>query len=433
MTRNMELAARRANAVPRGIASMHAGIYAARADGAEVWDTAGRRYIDFSGGIGVLNTGHRHPKVLAAVLAQLDRFTHTAFQVLPYEPYIELAERLNRLAPGQWAKKTLLLTTGAEAIENAIKIARAYTRRPGAIAFGGAFHGRTLLALGLTGKMEPYKSGFGPFPADLYHVPYPRPVHGVTSDDSLNAIAALFKSDIEPERVAAFLIEPVQGEGGFYVAPTPFLRALRQLCDQYGILLIADEIQSGAARTGRMFAIEHSGIAPDIIAAAKSLAGGFPLSAVIGRAEIMDAVAPGGLGGTYAGSPLGCAAALAVLDAFEEEGLFERATQLGQRLLVRLGELARRAWRIGDVRGLGAMVAIEFFKDPDRREPDPEFARFVVAECARRGLILLSCGAYGNVIRLLMPLTTSDEIVDEGLSILDQCIVGAEAPFASAA
>ncbi|TAK87726.1 MAG: 4-aminobutyrate--2-oxoglutarate transaminase [Betaproteobacteria bacterium] len=433
MTTNMNLAARRANAVPRGVASMHAGIYAARAEGAEVWDTVGRRYIDFSGGIAVLNTGHRHPKVLAAVRAQLDRFTHTAFQVLPYELYIALAERLNRLAPGEWPKKTLLLTTGAEAIENAVKIARAYTRRPAVIAFGGAFHGRTLLALGLTGKVEPYKTGFGPFPADLYHVPFPNPLYGVSSDDALAAIAALFKSDIEPERVAAFLIEPVQGEGGFYVAPPPFLSALRRLCDEHGILLIVDEIQSGAARTGRMFAIEHSGVVPDLIAAAKSLAGGFPLSAIIGRAEIMDAVAPGGLGGTYAGNPLGCAAALAVLDVIEGERLAERATRLGERLLIRLGELARRTRRIGDVRGLGAMVAIEFFKNLERREPDPDFARDVVADAARRGLILLSCGTYGNVIRLLMPLTAPDTIVDEGLAILEQCVVDAEAPLASAA
>jgi 4-aminobutyrate aminotransferase/(S)-3-amino-2-methylpropionate transaminase len=433
MSTNIDLAARRASALPRGIASMHAQVYAVRAENAEVWDVEGRRYIDFAGGIAVLNTGHRHPKVLAAVRAQLDRYTHTAFQVLPYEPYIALAERLNRLAPGDGPNKTLLLTTGAEAVENSVKIARAYTRRSAVIAFGGAFHGRTLMALGLTGKVEPYKAGFGPFPADLFHVPFPNPLHGVSHDHALGAITALFKSDIEPTRVAAVIIEPVQGEGGFYIAPPEFLRALRRLCDEHDILLIADEIQTGVARTGRMFAVEHSGVVPDLITVGKSLAGGFPLSAVVGRADVMDAVAPGGLGGTYAGSPVGCVAALAVLDLIEEEQLLEHSARLGERLVQRLGKLAQRTHRIGDVRALGAMVAIELFKDRERRNPDPDLARRVVAEAARRGLILLSCGMHGNVIRLLMPLAASDAIVDEGLAILEQSIADVEAPLASAA
>src|SRR5262245_29532481 len=329
MTSNTELHARRQQAVASGVASIHARIFPARAQNAEVWDVEGKRYIDFAGGIAVLNTGHRHSQVIAAVREQLERFSHTAFQVLPYEPYVALAERLNELAPGDAPKKTLLLTTGAEAIENAVKVARAYTKRPGVIAFGGAFHGRTLFALGLTGKVEPYKTGFGPFPGEIYHVPFPNPLHGVTIEDSLHALEALFKADVEPARVAAIVIEPVQGEGGFYIAPPEFLRALRRLCDQHGIVFIADEIQTGIARTGKIFAIEHAGVVPDLIVLAKSLAGGFPLSAIVGRADIMDAVGPGGLGGTYGGNPLCCAAALAVLDVIEEERLLERATRLG--------------------------------------------------------------------------------------------------------
>jgi 4-aminobutyrate aminotransferase / (S)-3-amino-2-methylpropionate transaminase / 5-aminovalerate transaminase len=412
---------------------MHAQVYAARAENAELWDVEGKRYIDFAGGIAVMNSGHRHPKVVAAVRAQLERFTHTAFQVLPYEPYVALAERLNALAPGHGPKKTLLLTTGAEAVENAVKIARAYTKRPAVIAFSGAFHGRTLLTLGLTGKVEPYKAGFGPFPGEIYHAPFPNPLHGVSVQDSLRALEAIFKADIEPARVAALIIEPVQGEGGFYIAPPEFLRGLRRLCDQHGIVFIADEIQTGVGRTGKMFAIEHASVVPDLIVMAKSLAGGFPLSAIVGRADIMDVVGPGGLGGTYGGSPIGCAAALAVLDAMEEQHLLQRALRVGERLKSRLQALAQRTWQIGEVRGLGAMVAIELFQDRERRRPDADLAKQVIANAAQLGLILLSCGTYANVIRILVPLTASDALLDEGLDLLEASIAQSVAPLASAA
>lgn len=422
MTTNSELLDRRNRAVARGVACMH-NLFAASAENAEVWDVQGKRYIDFAGGIGVLNTGHRHPKVMAAVQAQMEKFTHTCFQVMPYEPYVALAERLNALAPGDGAKKTLFLTTGAEAVENAVKIARAHTKRPAVIAFNGGYHGRTMMTLGLTGKMLPYKIGFGPFPGDIYHVPFPIDVHGISADDSFTALHNLFKYDVEPSRVAAIIIEPVQGEGGFYVAPFDFLKRLRALCDEHGIMLIADEVQAGAARTGKTFAIEHSGVVPDLITLAKSIAGGFPISAVVGKAEVMDSVAPGGLGGTYAGSPLGCAAALAVLDVFEEEGLLQRSLELGEFMRDRLHAMAERMSCIGDVRGLGSMVAMELFRDADgTREPDPDLAKRLVGLAAERGLILLSCGIYGNTIRILVPLTGTDELVADGLRIIEGCL-----------
>jgi 4-aminobutyrate aminotransferase/(S)-3-amino-2-methylpropionate transaminase len=414
---NAALMARRQAAVARGVGQAH-DIFVARGLNAEVWDVEGRRYLDFAGGIAVLNTGHCHPQVIDAVKAQLDQYTHTCFQVLAYEPYVELAERLNALAPGAFTKKTVFLSTGAEAVENTVKIARAYTKRPGIIAFNGGYHGRTLLTLGLTGKVAPYKTGFGPFPGEVFHALFPNELYGVSVDDALHSVELLFKNDIEAERVAAFIVEPVQGEGGFHVAPNAFIAGLKALAHRHGILLIADEVQTGAGRTGTWFASEQWPVAPDLIACAKSLAGGFPLSAVIGRAEVMDAPAPGGLGGTYAGSPIGCAAALAVLKTFEEDRLLQRCQALGERLRAGLKAIAARVPAIGDVRGLGAMLAIELFQGGPKRQPDADLTRRVVTEAARRGLILLSCGTHGNVIRILVPLTAPDAQVDEGLQIL---------------
>ena len=422
MASNSDLQARRNAAVARGVANMH-NLYAERAANAEIWDVEGKRYIDFAGGIGVLNTGHCHPKVMAAVQAQMARFTHTCFQVMPYEPYVALAERLNALAPGDAPKKSLFLTTGAEAVENAVKIARGYTGRSAIIAFNGGYHGRTMMTLGLTGKVAPYKVGVGPFPAEIFHAPFPIELHGISVEASLAALQNLFKCDVEADRVAAIIIEPVQGEGGFYVAPFDFLHKLRAICDEHGILLIADEVQAGAARTGKVFAIEHSGVAPDLITLAKSIAGGFPISAVVGRADVMDSVAPGGLGGTYAGSPLGCAAALAVLEVFEQEGILERSLKIGEYMMVRLAAMAKRHACIGDVRGLGSMVAMELFRvDNGQRHPDADLAKQLVALAAERGLILLSCGIYGNTIRILVPITVSDAMLDEGLDILEGCL-----------
>ncbi len=414
---NAALLARRHAAVARGVGQAHE-IFVQKARNAELWDVEGRRYIDFAGGIAVLNTGHLHTGVVAAVKAQLDLYTHTCFQVVAYEPYVEVAERLNTLAPGAFAKKTLLLTTGAEAVENAIKIARAHTGRPGVIAFTGGYHGRTNMTLGLTGKVAPYKIGFGPFPGEVYHALFPNALHGVSVQDALHSVELLFKNDIEPQRVAAFILEPVQGEGGFYIAPPEFISGLKALADRYGILLIADEVQTGAGRTGTWFACEQWPVAPDLITTAKSLAGGFPLAGVVGRAEVMDAPAPGGLGGTYAGSPVACAAALAVIEAFEQEKLLARSQDMGALLVRGLKDMAAKVPAIGDVRGLGAMVAIELFEAGDKARPDADLTKKVVAEAARRGLILLSCGTYGNVVRILVPLTASNELLDEGLAIL---------------
>lgn len=423
MATNTELQKRRIEAVAPGVASM-LPVFCQRAENAELWDVEGRRYIDFASGISVLNTGHLHPRVKAAAEAQLRDFSHACFQVTPYESYVALAERLNRLVPGDTPKKTLLMSTGAEAVENAIKIARAYTRRSGVIAFGGGFHGRTMMALALTGKMLPYKQGFGPFPAECYHAPFPIDYHGVSVEASLEALTALFHADVDPSRVAAMIVEPVLGEGGFYIAPPEFLRELRRLCDEHEIVLVVDEVQSGFARTGRMFAVEYAGIEPDIVTMAKSLAGGFPLSAVTGKAEIMEAPGPGGLGGTYAGSPLACAAALAVIDVIEEEGLADCALRIGDRIASRLEAMAadERFSCIGDVRHLGAMVAMELVTDRETHAPDPELTRAVVQGAAGKGLVILSCGTRGNVIRFLAPLTASDELIDEGLEILQQTL-----------
>ena len=414
---NAALMARRRAALPSGLGQGFE-IFVERAEGAEVWDVEGRRYIDFAGGIAVLNTGHRHPALVAAIAEQLGKFTHTCFQVLAYEPYVELAERLNSLAPGNFAKKSFFMTTGAEAVENAIKVARAYTKRSGVIAFGGGFHGRTMMGMALTGKVAPYKIGFGPFPAEVYHAKFPCDLHGVSEDDAIASIEALFKYDIEASRVAAIILEPVQGEGGFYAASPAFAQRLRALCDQHGILLIADEVQTGAGRTGTWLACEQWGVAPDIITMAKSLAGGMPLSAIIGRAEVMDAPAAGGLGGTYAGNPLACASALAVLDVFEKENLLQRSVDVGLRLKAGLTAIAQKHKCIGDVRGLGSMIAIELFKNGDLHQPDADLAKKLATEAAKRGLILLTCGTYANVIRVLVPLVASDAILDEGLAII---------------
>lgn len=426
MSNNADLHKRRIAAVPRGVGNSLA-VYADRALNAELWDVEGRRYVDFASGIAVVNTGHLHPRVKAAMAAQLEKITHGCFQVTPYESYIALAEELNRLAPGPTPKKSIFLTTGAEAVENAVKIARYATRRSAVIAFTGGFHGRTLGCIALTGKVQPYKAGFGPMLPEVFHVPYPMAFHGVAPEQSLAAIENLFKADVDPQRVAALIIEPVQGEGGFYIAPPEFLRALRALCDKHGILLIADEIQTGFARTGRTFAIEHAGIEPDLMTVAKSIAGGVPLSAVIGKAEIMDAPVVGGLGGTFAGSPLACAAGLAVLEVLEQENLNQRAQDLGARLVSRLRQMQAKFPCIGEVRALGMMVAIELVKNRRADAPDAELTRAVVQAAGRRGLILLSCGLYSNVIRILAPLTIPEAQLDEGLVLLEQSLAEASA------
>lgn len=423
---NAELLARREAAVPRGVASA-TPIFADYAENAELWDVEGNRYIDFAGGIAVLNTGHRHPKVIAAAKAQEDHYTHTSFQVVAYEPYIALAERLNALAPGDHAKKTLLVTTGAEAVENAVKIARAATGRSGIIAFTGGYHGRTLLTLGMTGKISPYKKDVGPFPADIFRAPFPNVRDGITVKDALTALQNLFLTDAQPERVAAIIIEPVLGEGGYMPVPFDMLRELRAICDQHGIMLIADEIQSGFARTGTWFAIEHSGVVPDLITVAKSMAGGYPIAGVIGRAEVMDAMIPGGLGGTYGGNPVACAAALAAIDVIEDEGLLARSNAMGETFRTRFADIGARVapYRMWDIRGLGAMIAIEFVTDFESAAPDGVLTKAVIAQALKRGLILLACGMHGNALRIMVPITASDDIIDEGLAIFEEALTAA--------
>lgn len=415
---NEQILARKAAATPRGVGVM-APFFAARAEGAELWDVEGRRFIDFAGGIAVMNVGHGHPKVKAALHEQVERFTHTCYQVVPYESYVSLAEKINQLTPGSHAKKTAFFSTGAEAIENSIKIARSYTKRAGVIAFGGAFHGRSMMAVALTGKVQPYKAGFGPFPAEIYHAPFP--CHCASLAEVKKAMHHLFKADIEPSRVAAIIFEPVQGEGGFNVIQAEGVEWLRQLCDEHGILLIADEVQTGFGRTGKLYAMEHFGVVPDIIISAKSLAAGMPLSAVTGRAHIMDAPAAGGLGGTYAGNPLAIAAAHAVIDIMAEEKLPERGARLGDRLKAELNALRPGVPQIADVRGLGAMVAVEF-NAKGSGEPDPDFTKRVQAAALARNLILLSCGVNANVLRFLFPLTISQAVFDEALGILREAL-----------
>ena len=418
--KNAEISARKNDAISRGV-GMTTQIYADKAENSEIWDVEGRRYIDFAGGIAVLNTGHRHPKVVEAVKNQLDRFTHTCHQVVPYENYVALAERLNKMVPGNFEKKTIFATTGAEAVENAIKIARCATGRSAVIAFTGGFHGRTFLGMALTGKVVPYKVGFGPMMGDVFHVPFPLEMHGIDVETSLDVLDKLFKADVDPKRVAAIILEPVQGEGGFYDVPRALMKALREICDEHGILLVADEVQTGFARTGKLFAMEHYDVVPDLTTMAKSLAGGFPLSAVTGRAELMDAPGPGGLGGTYAGNPLAIAAAHAVLDVIEEEQLCDRANQLGNRLKQRLEAIRADVPHIMDIRGLGFMNAVEF-KVPGTDKPNADFTNAVRVKALEKGLILLTCGVYSNVIRFLAPITIQDEVFNEALDLIEASI-----------
>ena len=419
---NADLKKRKDAATPRGVGVM-CDFYADRAENAELWDIEGNRYIDFASGIAVLNTGHRHPRLMKAIAEQMDRFTHTCYQVVPYESYVELAEKVNELSPGTGPKKTAFFTTGAEAVENAIKVARAFTGRPSVIAFNSAFHGRTLLGMALTGKVNPYKLGFGPFPGDIYHALYPNAQAGVTIEDAKEALKHLFLADVDPKRVAAIILEPVQGEGGFNVCPPEFMRFLRETCDEHGILLVADEVQTGFGRTGKLFAMEHYDVQPDLTTMAKSLAGGMPLSGLSGRADVMDAAAPGGLGGTYAGNPLSVASALAVIDAIEEENLLARGAELGDLLQARLNDIAKDVKTICEVRGLGAMVAVEF-RDPETGKAAAQLVKDIQNRALANKLILLTCGIEGNVIRFLFPLTITDAVMAEALDILEAAIRG---------
>lgn len=423
---NAQWQLRKEAAIARGQGNV-APVYIDRAENAEMWDVDGKRYIDFGTGIAVCSTGHLHPEVKAAVSRQLERFSHTCVMVTPYDSAVELAEKLNELAPGDSPKKSAFVTTGAEAVENCVKIARAHTGRRGVIAFAGGFHGRTLLAMGLTGKITPYKNLFGPFPGEIYHVPYPVKYHGVTVEDSLKALEALFQADIAPSDVAAIIVEPVQGEGGFYPAPDGFLQALRALCDKHGIILIADEIQTGFARTGRFFCCEYAGIEPDLMTVAKGVAGGFPLAAVVGKSDIMDSPLPGSLGGTYGGSPVGCAAALAVIEVIAAENLVDRAAQIAEIFKKRLTEIqARYPDVVGDIRAeRGAMVAMELVRNGDPQQAAPDLTRELVSLAYRNGLVLLSCGSRGNVIRFLPALTISDELISEGLDVVAECLAEA--------
>lgn len=395
--------------------------FVARAENAELWDEDGRRWIDFAGGIGVLNLGHRHPRIVKAVQEQLERVMHTCSAVISYAPYVQLCQRLCEKAPVKGPeRKAMLVNTGAEALENAVKIARAATGRSGVITFDGAFHGRTMLTLAMTGKVLPYKNDFGPMPGDVYRAPYPNPLHGISDEMALGAIEKLFKTDIPAHRVAAIVIEPVQGEGGFYIASPSYLKALRELCDRHGILLIIDEVQSGFARTGKLFALEHSGIEADLLTTAKSLANGMPLSAIVGTAKVMDASGPGSLGGTYSGNPLSCAAALAVLDTIEEENILARSTQMGRLLAERFAVWQQRFEMVSHPRNLGAMAAFELLDANGK--PDAAMAQALCAKAREQGLILLSCGFYSNTIRVLVPITAPSDVLEEGLSIIERSL-----------
>lgn len=424
LTENQRLLALREQHVPRGIATAHP-VVAARALGAELWDVDGKRYLDFVGGIGVLNTGHSHPRIVEAIRRQAGEISHASFQVVAYENYIQLAARLNNLVGGDEHYKSVLFTSGAEAVENAVKIARGYTNRTAVISFRGGFHGRTLLGVTLTGMSQPYKQNFGPFPAEIYHATYPNAYRGISSERALAELDELFATDVAPDRVAAIIIEPVQGDGGFLAAPKEFLQALRARCTEHGIVLILDEIQAGFGRTGRMFGFQHAGIQPDLVTVAKSLAGGMPLSGVVGRAAIMDAPTPGGLGGTYGGNAVACAAALAVLDLFAEQELLKQGEMLAAQLNQGLLALQRRYPRIGDVRGLGFMQAIEMVADDARQSPDAALAQKVIDESRNAGLLVIKCGIHRNVVRFLAPLVTTPAQLAEALQMLDEALAAA--------
>lgn len=416
MMTNETWQARKESVIARGMGNL-APIYIDEASNATLTDIEGKQYIDFASGIAVTNTGHSEPRIVEAVTRQLQKFSHTCAMVTPYTSFVELAEQLVELAPGETDKKAIFLTTGAEAVENAIKVARAHTKRSGVIAFKGGFHGRTNMCMGLTGKVAPYKAGFGPFPNEIYHAPFPNSAHGVTIEQSLSALEDLFTSDIEPTRVAAIIFEPVQGEGGFYPAPERWAIAIREICDRHGIVLICDEIQTGFARTGKMFASEHLGIIPDMTTMAKGIAGGFPISALVGKAEIMDAANPGGLGGTYAASPIACVAALEVLKIIQQDKLCERATHIGERFNARLSQMKEEISCISEVRQQGAMIAIEL-SDPSTKAPLADITKQLVAQALPKGVVLLSCGVKGNVIRFLPPLTIEEELIENGLTVV---------------
>ncbi|MRS18737.1 4-aminobutyrate--2-oxoglutarate transaminase [Enterobacteriaceae bacterium RIT692] len=411
--KNSQLQQRKDDALPRGTGNL-CQWYVEHAENATLRDGEGNSWIDFAGGIAVLNTGHRHPRIVQAIADQLEKFTHTAFQVTPYESYVALAERLNRVVPIAGKAKTAFFSTGAEAVENAVKVARASTRRHGIITFGNSFHGRTFMTMAMTGKVAPYKRDFGPMPASVWHARYPNSVTGISVDDALSSLQDIFTQDIAPQDVAAIVLEPIQGEGGFHVAPPEFFSRLRALADEHGILLIADEVQTGFARTGKLFAMDHYAVKPDLITMAKSLAGGMPLSAVSGRAEIMDAPGPGGLGGTYAGNPLAIASAHAVLDVIADEKLCERSAQLGAQLTDFLHSARSQCSSITDIRGLGSMIAVEF--------ASAQTAQTIQQQAMARGLLLLTCGPQGNVIRFLYPLTIPDAQFSQALDILSSVL-----------
>ena len=428
MATNKEFELRRDDSVAKAIAYSSTFI-ADRAENTEIWDVEGKRYIDFCGGIGCQNTGHRNQRVVDAIKNQLDTLTHTCFQVTPYESYIELAERLNDIYPGDFKKKSMFFSAGGEAVENAVKVARYYTKRPAIITFTNGYHGRSYMGMALSARMIPFKQGFGPFPGDIYRLPFPDEFRGITLEDTKRAFATLFRSDCPPDQIAAIFFEPVQGEGGYNIATQEFVSYLRELCDEHGIVLVADEIQSGIGRTGKMFAMEHFGIDPDLTCVGKSIGGGLPISGVVGKASVIDTVPPGGLGGTFGGNPMACAAALAVLETIEKDGLLAKGLEIGEVIDKRLREMSLKnsMQNIGDVRGLGCMNAIELVKDRESLEPDGDMAAEVAQIALKKGLILVTAGPTRNVIRILVPLSADLNVIEEGLDILEASLEEAAA------